>query len=186
MEGNGRPPKVKDRWYNDHKYRCARNFTPRTLKVEPQFTLDDLYITPLCYERHYTDEGHKMFVPIKTNQQPTGIHVMDDLLRTLTAGKPDVADFCARYGIRYTDLDGLLFLLTGMRGAEFRQAYQLRMADDLLRYTTLDMPGVARRCGYGSRINLYYAYKRDLRTSPSERRKQLRKRGDKDRYRMEP
>ena len=185
MTKKGKPPKVKDRWYNDHEYRHGREFTPRKLLVEPQFKLDDLYISPLAYQRHYDDEGNRTYTPVAVDRQPTGIHIMDDLLRTLTAGRLDVSGFCKRYGIRLTDLDALVFLLTGMRGANFRQAYQLRLADDLLRYTSLTMDGVARRCGYGSRINLYYAYKRDLRTTPSKRREQLREKGDEDRYKVE-
>lgn len=185
MKDHGKPPKVKDRWYNDHKYRHGRDFTPRELKVEPQFTLADLYISPFNYERRYNGEGRRIYVPIEVNRQPTGIHILDDLLRTLTAGNLDVAAFCKQYGMRYTDLDGLLFLLTGMRGVEFRQAYQLRLADDLLRYTSLSVADVASHSGCGSRINLYYIYKRDLRTTPSERREKLRQEGDEDRFKIE-
>lgn len=185
MTDHGTPPKVKDRWYKDHLYRQKRDFTPRTLKVEPQFKFDDLYISPFNYQRRYDDDGRKTYVPVEVNRRPTGIHIMDDLLCTLAAGNLDVADFCNQYGIRHSDLDGLLFLLTGMRGVDFRQAYQLRLADDLLRYTSLPVPDVARRCGYGSRVNLYYAYKRDLRTSPTARREQLRQEGDEDRFRIE-
>jgi hypothetical protein len=51
---NGKAPKVKDRWYGDHKYRQRRDLTPRELKGEPQFKLDDLYITPFIRQRRYS------------------------------------------------------------------------------------------------------------------------------------
>lgn len=171
--------------YIGYKGRSKHDESIRAYKGEPQFRLADLYITPFNYKRSYTADGRKTYVPIEVNRQPTGIHVMDDLLRTLTAGTLDLGGFCDKYGARMADLDALIFWLTGLRGIEFRQAYQLRLADDLLRYTTWDMPDVARRSGHGSRISLYQAYKRDLDTTPSERRALLREEGDEDKYRLD-
>lgn len=185
MERQGRPPKVKDRWYHDERYRQARNFTPRKLKIAPQFTLDDLYVSPFNYKRRHDEDGRQTYVAVAPDRQPTGIRVLDELLCTMTDGNSDIAAFCRRCGARLADLDGLLFLLTGQRGIEFRQAYQLRLADDLLRYTPLTIPQVAQRGGFGSRVNLYYAYQRDLRTNPTDRRELLRQPGDEDRYRMD-
>lgn len=181
----GKAPKVKDRWYGDHKMRNGRDFSPREFKGEPQFRLDDLYITPFTLQRRYSEDGRVSYVPIERNQRPTGIYIMDDFLRSLTAGRADVAAFCKRYGARTGDLDSLIFLLTGMRGVDFRQAYQLRLADDLLRYTSLPVADVANRSGFGSRVNLYFAYQRDLKTTPSDRREKLRKQGDEGRFKID-
>ena len=181
----GRPPKVKDRWYNDHKYRNRRELKPREFKGTPQFMLDELYITPFTLRRRYSEDGRVTYVPMERNLQPTGIRVMDDFLRSLSAGRADVTAFCERYGARTSDIDSLIFLLTGMRGIDFRQAFQLRMADELLRYTSLGVVDIARRCGFGSRTNLYFAYKRDLHTTPSDRREKLRQQGDEDRYKID-
>ena len=60
----GRAPKVKDRWYGDYRFRHRRDFTPREFKGEAQFTLDDLYITPLTHRRHYTENGRLLYEPI--------------------------------------------------------------------------------------------------------------------------
>ena len=184
-EKNGRAPKVKDRWNGDHKYRNRRELKPRKLKGEPQFTFDELYITPFTLRRRYSEDGRVTYVPVERNLQPTGIRVMDDLLRSMSAGHTDVTAFSERYGARTSDIDSLIFLLTGMRGIDFRQAYQLRMADELLRYTSLGVVDIARRCGFGSRTNLYFAYQRDLRTTPSDRREKLRQQGDEGRYKIE-
>ena len=181
----GKAPKVKDRWYNDHKYRHGRDFQPREFKGNPQFTLDELYISPFTHVRRYSEEGVVTYLPMERNLQPTGIAVMDDFLRGLSSGHADVAAFCKRYGARTSDLDSLIFLLTGMRGVDFRQAYQLRLADDLLCYTSLHVVDVAKLSGYGSRTNLYFAYQRDLKTTPSDRREQLRKQGDEGRYKTD-
>lgn len=61
--------------------------------------------------------------------------------------------------------------------SNFRLAYQLPMADELLRYTSRGVVDIARRCGFGSRTNLYFAYQRDLRTTLSDRREQLMQQG---------
>ena len=180
----GKAPKVKDRWYGDHKRRERRELKPREFKGTPQFTLDELYITPFTHRRRYSEDGRVTYVPVERNLQPTGIRVMDEFLRSLTAGRADVADFCQRYGARTGDIDSLIFLLTGMRCFDFRQTYQLRMADELLRYTSLGVVDIARRSGFGSRTNLYFAYQRDLRTTPSDRREQLRQQGDEGRYKL--
>ena len=181
----GKAPKVKDRWYGDHKYRHGRDFSPREFKGNPQFKLNDLYITPFTRQRRYNEEGHVLYVQIERNVQPTGIRVLDDFLRSLSAGHSDISAFCEHYGARTSDIDSLIFLLTGMCGIDFRQAYQLRMADELLRYTSLGVVDIARRCGFGSRTNLYLAYKRDLHTTPSDRREKLRQQGDEDRFKID-
>ena len=181
----GKVPKVKDRWYGDHNYRYARDFKPREFVGKPQFTIDELYISPFTHRRRYSEEGRITYVPVERNLQPTGINVLDEFLRNLSRGQSDIAAFCNRYGARTGDLDSLLFLLTGMKGFDFRQAIQLRMADELLRYTSLPVVDVARLSGFGSRTNLYFAYKRDLNTSPTERREQLQKQGDEGLYKIE-
>ena len=181
----GKVPKVKDRWYGDHKYRHERELKPHEFKGTPQFTFDDLYITPFTHRRHYSEDGLVTYVPLERNFQPTAIRVMDDFLHSMSAGHSDVTTFCERYGARTNDIDSLIFLLTGMRGIDFRQAYQLRMADELLRYTSLGVVDIARRCGFGSRTNLCFAYQCDLCTTPSDRREQLRQQGDEDSYKIE-
>ena len=130
----GKAPKVKDRWYGDHKYRYERKLKPREFKGVPQFTFDELYITPFTHRRHYSEDGRLSYIPLERSLQPTGIRVMDDFLRSLSAGCTDVTTFCERYG---------------------------------------------------ARTNLYFAYQRDLRTTPSDRREQLRQQGDEGRYRIE-
>ena len=109
---------------------------------------------------------------------------MDDYLRFLSGGCADTALFAGRYGARIGDIDSLVFLLTGMRGVDFRQAYQRRMADELLRYTSLPVADIARLCGYGTRGNFYFAYLRDFGCPPSDRRLQLQHPGEKDMYKI--
>ena len=181
----GKAPKVKDRWYGEHKMRFGRDFSPREFVGEPQFTLDYLYITPFTHRRRYSEEGRVSYVPVVRNLKPTGIKLMDDYLRYLSAGHSNITAFSKRYGARVGDVDSLVFLLTGMCGVDFRQAYQMRMADDLLRYTSMSVADVAHRSGLGSRTNLYFAYKRDFKCSPTDRREQLQKQGDEDLYKIE-
>lgn len=79
-------------------------------------------------------------------------------------------------------LAALVFILTGMKAMRFRQLYQARLADDLLRYTSLSPAEVARRSGIGSAINLYQSLRRDCNMSATERRQALRQEGDEGRF----
>ncbi|WP_165156323.1 hypothetical protein [Parabacteroides sp. ZJ-118] len=172
---------VKDRWYGRRKGRVPKE---RLFAGKPQFTLDDLYISPLAFRRRYTDEGVVEYIPVERELSPSGVEVMDAYVRRLTAGESDLGKFCEGYGARTGDMDSLCFLLTGMSGAEFRLRYMGRLADDLLRYTSLTLDEVARRSGHGTRVNLFLAYKRDHGISPLERRHQLRASpADEDRFR---
>ena len=185
IKQQGKAPKVKDRWYGAHRHRRERDLKPREFSGEPQFRLEDIYISPFTHRRETGENGRTVYVELERNLHPTGIRVVDDLLRYLSSGGADMPAFCKRYGgARVGDIDSLTFLLTGMRGVDFRQAYHLRLADDLLRYTSLPMTDIARLSGFGSRVNLYFAYKRDLNTSPTERRNALRQSGDVDLYRV--
>jgi AraC-like DNA-binding protein len=89
-----------------------------------------------------------------------------------------------RHGIRTEELAALVFILTGLKGALFRQRYQARLADDLLRYTDLPLAEIARRSGLGSQINLYQALRRDCNMSATERRHFLRQEGDEGRFEL--
>ena len=177
--------RVKDRWYGDYTGGGWHGLNPREFKGEAQFTLEQLYITPFSHRRRYSEDGRIQYLPLERNLNPTGIRVMDDYLRFLSGGCADTAVFSKHYGARVSDIDSLVFLLTGMRGVDFRQAYQRHMADELLQYTSLSVADIARLCGYGTRTNFYFAYMRDFGCPPSKRRNQLQKPGDKDLYRIE-
>ena len=86
------------------------------------------------------------------------------------------------YCLLREDIDSLVFVLTGMCGVDFRMAFQVRMADELLRYTDLGMADVSKRAGFGSANNLYLTYKREFGIAPGERRQKIRKEGDVGRY----
>jgi len=176
--------RVKDRWYGDYRGGRRQSLNSRELKSEPQFKFDDLYITPFTHRRRFSEDGEMQYVPLERNLNPTGIRVMDDFVRFLSGGGSDVKVFCKRHGARVGDIDAIVFLLTGMRGVDFRYAYQRRMADEMLRYTSLPVADIARLCGYGTRTNFYFAYMRDCGCPPSERRQQLQQPKDKDLYRI--
>ena len=164
----------------------------RMLKVEAQFTFDELYRSPLREERCYEPVGGGSKKPqlnisyVERNLpevRSTGIRVMDEFVSYLAAGGSDMSAFCEERGLRYNDIDSLVFVLTGMRGIDFRQRYQLRMMDELLRYTSLPPVEVARRSGIGSQNNLYLITKREYGEAPVEHRRRIRKPGDEGRYR---
>ena len=112
-------------------YYSWRRRPPRKYQGQPQWTVNDLYISPFTAKRLYNEDGDIHYEPIARNLNPTGIKVMDHYLRRLTEGKDVLRDFCPIYGLRTEDMDSLIYILTGMKGEDFRTAYQLRMADDL-------------------------------------------------------
>jgi len=182
----GNRAKVLDRWYGSYGRRSVKK--PRAAFTgEPQYKFEDLYISPLTHKRTADADGNIIYVPIEParNMTPTGIKVMDDFIQHLARGEFDVMKFCKQYNARTSDLDGMVFLLTGMSYQAFRTKWQIHTADLLLRYTDMGVAEVARRCGMGSRTNMYFIYERELDTSPTERRHALRQQGDVGRYRSE-
>ena len=164
----------------------------RKLKIKPQFTFDELYRSPLREERCFevvgggSEEPQTKVKYVARNLpevRTTGIQVMDEFISYLAAGRSDISAFCKERGLRYNDIDSLVFVLTGMRGVDFRQRYQVRMMDELLRYTSLSPAEVARRSGIGSTVNLFNMTKREYGESPVEHRKSIREPGDEGRYR---
>ena len=174
----------QDRWYGDLAQRRPK--VVRQLKTKPQLTLEGLYRMPFTEAREFDPQtGEAHYHPIQWPQERSGIRMLDELLAWLDAGAPGtVLHFCETRGLRYQDLDGLVFCLTGMTGEDFRLTYQMRMADDLMRYTQMTLAQVARRSGIGSPLNLNQSYRREYDITPGERRKQLRRKGDPGRYRL--
>ena len=156
----------------------------RELKSKPQYTLDDLFISPFTQKRRYDEDGHWQYVPIERRTTPTGIRVMDDYLRYLADGQSDMQAFADRHGLKTEEVGALVFILTGIKGVRFRQLYQIRLVDELLRYTDMPYDEVARRSGLGSPNNMYLALRREYNMSASERRMFLRKEGDAGRYKL--
>ena len=170
----------------------AKSQKIRELKMKAQFTFDELYCSPLREERCYEvkDDGtgkpqieEKYVARDQPEVRKTGIWVMDEYISSLAAGQFDVSVFCEERGLRVSDIDSLVFMLTGMRGIDFRKRYQLQVMNELLRYTTLTPAEVARRSGFGSAFNLYQITKREYDEAPVEHRKNIREAGDEGRYR---
>lgn len=156
----------------------GRKIVKRELKTAPQFALDELYIAPFALRKRFDEDGKWEYVPVERNTKPTGINVMDDYLGYLSAGRSDMRAFADRHGLRTEEVAALVFILTGVKGVRFRQLYQMRLADDLLRFTDLPFDEVARRSGLGSPNNLYLTLRREYNMSASERRASLRLDGD--------
>lgn len=171
-------------WTNVDFGRPARKILKRELKSKPQYTFDDLYISPFTQKRRYDEEGRWRYVPIERHTAPTGIHVMDDFLRYLADGQSDMQVFADRHGLKTEEVGVLVFILTGIKGVRFRQLYQIRLVDELLRYTDMTPAQVALRSGLGSQNNMYLALRREYNMSATERRAFLRKAGDAGRYRL--
>lgn len=66
------------------------------------------------------------------------------------------------------NIDSLVFVLTGMCVIDFSMVFQVKMADDMLRYTNLGMADVSKRAGFGSANNHHLTYKREFGIATSE------------------
>lgn len=175
----------KHRQWREHgTFGIPRNLKPRKLRYEPQFTFEQLYVSPMRLKRRYTEDGRVFYDPIERKTNPTGIRIFDEYVLYLADGHSDLQAFADAHGLRREDIDSMVFVLTGMRGVDFRLAYQVRMADELLRYTDMNVADVARRSGIGSANNLYLAYKRDFNLAPGYRRLAIRQPGDLGRYKL--
>lgn len=173
---------VRDRWWSSEEHK--RVFKKRELKGKPQYTVDALYISPFTLRRQFTSEGVRYYVPVERNLAPSGIEILDSYLNYLTRGNSSTGAFCKSYGISTSDIDSLCFLLTGLSGRKFKQLYQDKLLDELLRYTNLPLDKVAPLCGLGSASNLYLTCVRDFGMSPGERRYRNRSRKDIDLFRL--
>lgn len=163
---------------------APRKIMKRELKSEPQFKFDELYITPFMQKKRYDEDGQWKYVAVERNMKPTGLRIMDDYLGYLTAGHSDMQAFADRHGLKLDEVGAMVFILTGIKGVRFRQLYQMRIVDDLLRYTDMAFDEVARRSGLGSPNNMYLALRREYNMSATERRHFLRKEGDVGRFRL--
>lgn len=172
-------------WYAGSRPRPKNETRPMRLAIKPQFEFDKLYFPPFKRRRVYNSDGTVTYVPFERNLQPTGLKVMDDYLVLLGEGRGSMSAYARSLGVLPEDMDSLFFLLTGMHAMDFRLAWQMRMAIHLLRYTSLPIDQVAARSGFGTRMNLYYACRRDQKMSPTELRDSLRKRLDVDKFRVD-
>ena len=155
----------------------------RNLLDEPQFRFADLYISPFRWKRQYSVDGVVSYVDMP-KPAPTGIRMFDAYIRYLADGNSDLQAFADAHGLRREDIDSMIFILTGMRGVDFRLKFQLRMAAELLRYTSMSLAEVSRRSGIGSTNNLYLSFKRDFNLAPGYWRLRNRQQGDVGRYKL--
>ena len=156
----------------------------RVVKHTPQFTFEQLYISPFTQRKRYDEDGRWQYVPMERKTSPTGILVMDQYVRFLAAGNMDLQPFLESTGLELGEINALVFILTGIKNVRFRQLYQRQLADDLLRYTDMPIDEVARRAGLGSPNNFYLTLRREWNMSATERRSRIRQEGDLGRFKI--
>ena len=163
--------------------RPRRSPGTRTLTVQPQFPLENIYISLFTEQRVYDRDGSYTYEPIPNRLAPTHVELLDALRAELCEETVNLKSFGSRYGLTPLDLNGFVLALTGMEATTFRLAWQMRRADELLQYTDLSIEEVARRSGVGTGSNLFYAYQRDYHCSATQRRIDLREENDLGRFR---
>ena len=177
--------KVKDRWYGRRikENLWSKRYEPHAeLKRKPQFTFEQLYCSVFKEERCYVD-GQATYVKLPDRSRSSGIEILDLYIDRLDKGDLSVMAFCKELGVLPLELNGFIFLLTGMTNEEFRTRWMLERGDELLRFSDLPITKIGARSGIGSHTNLYHFYQRECGCSPTERRRALRQPNDEGRYR---
>ena len=161
-----------------------RNMKQR-IHIPPQFTLEQVFISPFDAEREYRPDGSWVWKPLPRNLHPTGLEQFDLLLQYLAAGHYDRKPFYARVGISDKWRDetgnpyfGFVFVLTGMGIRELHNRYTLRTADLLLQYTDLSAAEIARRSGTFDASTLNRLYRKYHHCTTKQRRLALRHQDD--------
>ena len=147
-------------------------------------TIDELYISPFTARRVYDEDGRMRWLTVERNLSPTGQRHLDFIARSFVEGHSDYSWMASQLGCSREELWGLIRALTGMDAREFRREYMFRMADDLLRYTTMTIAEVARRVGSGTAARLCQLYVKNRGITPAAHRRALRGDRDAGKYRV--
>ena len=152
----------------------------------PQFTLDDLYIRPFTAERYYdASSGQPCYKPIERNTTPTGVHMMDTFLQIVCTSRSYTRETIEqRLGVQLREFSVMCRLLTGLPLDELHDAIRLRLADDLLCYTSLELRDIASRCGFSGYSGLSKLFEKKYHCSVGDRQKRVRGKNDEGRYRL--
>ena len=169
-------------------YISAVIIIPKPMKVAftPQFKLEDLYITPFTGKRYFDPQtGKAYYKPVERNMTPTGVHMLDRFLQCVCTSKSyTLRSLQEQIGVSKQIFSGLCFPLTGLKFEELHEAIRLRVADDLLRYSTLEKKDIALRCGFSSNPAMYKMFQRVYKCGPSGRQRHLRQPGDEGAWRV--
>lgn len=147
-------------------------------------TIDEIYITPFTARRVFNEDGVMSWVPVQRNLNPTGQRHIDYIARCMADGHTDMDWIAERMGCRRSDVNGWIRLMTGLNWYEFRHQYIFRLADDLLRYTSLSVDKIAHRVGCYSTSSLTQQFIKFRHITPAERRQAIRQPRDEGRYRL--
>lgn len=147
-------------------------------------TLDDLYITPFTARRVYNEDGVISWVPVERKLNPTGVSVIDFIVRSMSNGNCNWLWLARNLQCSLRDIKGLIRTVTNMNADKFRHDYMFRMADELLRYTTMSTTEVAKRAGFTSASSMSQQYARSRKISPKAQRLALQRSIDKGRFRL--
>ena len=142
----------------------------------PQFKLEDLYITPFTGKRYFDPQtGKAYYKPVERNMTPTGVHMLDRFLQCVCTSKCyTLRSLQEQIGVSKQIFSGLCFPLTGLKFEELHEAIRLRVADDLLRYSTLEKKEIALRCGFSSNPAMYKMFQRVYKCGPGQRQNSKR------------
>ena len=154
------------------------------MKRKPQFTVQQLFVSPFATMRRYHEDGTYEYVPLPDTRIHTGLDVFDEMISLMSRRVCSAGQLAVRLGVKGPDLNGLVRIATGLCLSEFVAAWQLLMADELLRYTDLRMTEIARYCCMGNGVNFTNRIVRAHKCPPLTRRWHLRQKNDLGRFKL--
>ncbi|KKB45739.1 helix-turn-helix domain-containing protein [Parabacteroides gordonii] len=154
------------------------------MKRKPQFTVQQLFVPPFTTMRRYHEDGTYEYVPLPDTRIHTGLDVFDEMISLMSRQVYSARQLAVRLGVKEPDLSDLVRIATGLCLSEFVAAWQLLMADELLRYTDLRMTEIARYCGMGKGVNFTNRIVRAHKCPPLTRRWELRQKNDLGRFKL--
>lgn len=164
-------------------------------KYTPPFTVKDVHICPFKEKKVYRPDGTFYYEPIEPTHKTTGIPLMDDYIKWLSAGGIGY-DRMTFYRHHYLniyrdrrwfdgtplpnvpsdrDFSGMIMILFGMEVTEFQTAYCLRTAKLLLVNTNLSVNDVAKRASLICSSNMARVFRKKGLPPPQEYRRRRRK-----------
>ncbi len=149
----------------------------------PQFTVEQVYRMPFKEERVYQPDGTIKYVPL-SSKEGTGIAFFDQLLEWCSYYcYHDIKALAYNAGLDMTQINGFVYLLTGMDARNFITKYKMRLVDDYLRYTNLSATKILEQCGIDSISTFTKRMQKVYKTNIRGRRQSLRQPNDVGRYR---
>lgn len=168
--------------FEELEYYEKRKFHSLEINIAPQFTFDDLYIIPFSKKRVFDENGNVHYIAIERNFSPSGIHLLDELVKEIYHDTFSAHSFCKERKLEERQLQAFVTILTGMTPSTLFTRWKIRNALMYLRYTDMDIGQVAIESGFRTSGAMRHALQSTKELKPTTLRRFLQQKNDLGRY----